>query len=90
MTSTIAHLLAKAQVYREDLGARPHQNARKALLRIAQAAGRHPSDVACDDVLASHDAVMAETRPISEKKRAEERTHLRRGGGCEYNPHFCG
>jgi integrase len=78
MTSTIAHLLAKAQVYREDLGARPHQNARKALLRIAQAAGRHPSDVACDDVLASHDAVMAETRPISEKKRAEERTHLRR------------
>lgn len=76
--TTIAHLLAKAQVYREDLGARPHQNARKALLRIAQAAGRHPTEVTCDDVIAAHDAATTGSGALSAKHKSEERTHLSR------------
>ena len=71
MTSTIAQLLAKAHTYRDDLGPRPYQNARKALIRIAQAAGRHPTDVTCDDVLAAHPEragqVPAAMRQIAER-----------------------
>jgi integrase len=78
MTSTIAQLLAKAHTYRDDLGRRPHQNARKALIRIAQAAGRHPTEVTCDDVVAAHDAATTGSSTISTKHKSEERTHLRR------------
>ena len=78
MTTMIAHLLAKTHTYREELGPRPHNNARKALLRIAEAAGQHPTAVAPNDVLAAHHDATAASETISEKHRREERTHLTR------------
>jgi len=75
--TTIARLLAKAHVFRDTLGARPFTNARKALLRIADAASAVPASVPVADALAAYDAATADGA-VSPKQRQEERTHLGR------------